>query len=97
MRFVAPSARSSRPRTTIAADVRATVRKRVQSPAEQMTLSSPVSSSRDRNVTPCAVPGRWRWVTTPATATRDPSRPCIASSTVMTPLRTRPSRTYCVG
>ena len=97
MRFVAPSARSRRPRTTIAADVRATDRKRFQRPAEQMTLSRPVSSSSDRNVTPCAVPGRCRCVTTPATATRDPSRPTIASSTVITPPRTSPSRTYCVG
>ncbi len=30
----------------------------------------PVSSSRFRNVTPWAVIGRWRWVTTPATTTR---------------------------
>ena len=64
-RLVAPSARSSRPRTTSARDVRATLRNFCHSPAEQMTLSSPVSSSRDRNVTPPAVPGRCRCVTTP--------------------------------
>src|SRR5690606_30767977 len=59
-RFVAPSPRSRRPRTTSAAEDRATVRNLDHSPGEHTTLSRPVSSSIDKNVTPCAVPGRWR-------------------------------------
>ncbi len=97
MRLVAPSARSTCPRTTSAGDVRATRRNRRHSPAVHTTLSSPVSSSTDRKVTPPAVPGRCRWVTTPATATRRPASCANACATRSTPAASSPSRTYCVG
>jgi hypothetical protein len=37
-----------------------------------MMLAIPVSSSRLRNTTPRAVPGCWRWVTSPPTVTTAP-------------------------
>ena len=67
--LITPSLRSRRPRISIAGALRATLRNRAQHPFDTTTLISPVSSSRLRNVTPWAVIGRWRWVTTPATIT----------------------------
>ncbi len=90
--LITPSLRSRRPRIVIAGASRATRRKRAQQPFDTTTLISPVSSSRLRNVVPWAVIGRWRWVTTPATVTRDPGatshRPCDV---------TTPSSSSCVA
>ena len=61
------------PRITSADAVWASLRCRAHTPREHITLTMPVSSSRLRNVTPCAVAGRCRWVTAPATSTRVPS------------------------
>ncbi len=49
--------------------LRAIGRNRAQHPFDTTTFIRPVSSSSDRNIVPCAVIGRWRWVTTPATST----------------------------
>ena len=54
-------------------------------PCEQITLTSPVSSSRLRKVIPLAVAGRCRCVTTPPTSTRGRAGPRTA-------LRRRPRR-----
>ncbi len=56
-RFTTPSLRSSRPCTTSAEDSRATRRCRAHTPVETITFTSPVSSSRLRNVVPPAVAG----------------------------------------
>ena len=50
-----------------------------------MTFTSPVSSSRLRNVVPPAVAGRCRWVTTPATRTFAPSGTFTSSALGTTP------------
>ena len=69
----APVAFCTMPRTTSAAAVWASLRCRAHTAGIQSTLTIPVSSSRLTNVTPCAVAGRCRWVTAPATNTRVPS------------------------
>ncbi len=75
------SERSRMPRTMSAGDSRATRRYRFQTPTLQITLTSPVSSSRFMKVMPLAVAGRCRCVTTPPTSTRRPdSAPCSSAA-----------------
>ena len=50
--------------------------------AQTTMFAVPVSSSRVRNTTPFAVPGRWRQVTSPATATRTPAGGIVRSAAV---------------
>ena len=59
----AAPAPSSLPRTTSAGAEATAARWWAHSPGEQMTLTTPVSSSRLMNTVPPAVDGRWRWVT----------------------------------
>ena len=69
----APVAFCTWPRISSADAVCASLRCRAHTPGEHRTLTIPVSSSRLMNVTPCAVAGRCRCVTAPATSTRVPS------------------------
>ncbi len=92
-----PSLRSKRPRISIAGASRATLRNLAQQPFEITTLIKPVSSSRLRNVTPCAVIGRWRCVTTPATCTIEPGSGSHSCADVSTPSFVSSSRTKIVG
>ena len=64
-----PHVAPDRPDTTSAGRSRTSVRYRIQQPRDTTTFTSPVSSSRLRNVVPPAVIGRWRCVTNPATRT----------------------------
>ncbi len=57
----------------------------------------PVSSSRFMKVTPCAVAGRCRWVTAPATRIRVPSGTDSRSAAGLTPRASRCDLRNCVG
>jgi hypothetical protein len=62
------------------------------------TLIRPVSSSSVRKTNPFAVPGRWRQITSPAVATRSPSRPCRSRSIALrTPFGWSTGRTCTIG
>ena len=77
--------------------MRATLRNRFHTSGVQITLTSPVSSSRLRNTTPFAVSGCWRCVTTPATSTTVRSGSSRSVSAVTTPRAVSSSRTNSVG
>ena len=93
----APVAFCTMPRITSADAVCASLRCRPHTPREHITLTIPVSSSMFRNVTPCAVAGRCRWVTAPAISTRVPSRTESSRSAGTTPIASSFARRNCTG
>ena len=57
-----------------------------------MILATPVSSSSVMKMTPCAVPGRWRTSTRPATVTRAPFLTELSASERKIPRAVRRAR-----
>ncbi len=64
-------------------------RSRSKAFGQTIRLAMPISSSSVMKITPCAVPGRWRTSTSPATATRSPLFSVASASLRLTPRASR--------